>query len=54
MNQSTVNRTWTSHVWVLAPPVAPVVIGYTLWRLLMIVLSLKLPPWWSRVLHGWR
>jgi hypothetical protein len=54
MNQSTTKRTWTPHLWVLVPPVGAVVIGYALWWLLIIVLSLKLPPWWSRLLHGWR
>jgi len=52
MNQSTVDRTWTPHLWVFVPPVAAVVIGYVLWWLLMIVLSLKLPPWLQRLLHG--
>jgi hypothetical protein len=45
-------RSWTAHLWVLMPPVAAVVIGYVFWTLLMTILSLKLPPWLSRLLYG--
>ena len=44
-------RSWMPHLWVIVPPIAAVVIGYGLWTLLMMILSLKLPPWLSRLLH---
>jgi hypothetical protein len=42
---------WTAHLWVLMPPIAAIVIGYVLWTLWMMVLSLKLPPWLLRFVH---
>lgn len=47
----TPRRTWTPHLWVFVPPIAAVLIGYTLWTLWMILLSMKLPPWLFRAFY---
>jgi len=48
-------RSWRPHLWVFVPPIAAVVIGYSLWELMMVILQLpNLPPWISQLLHRHR